>query len=78
MGELFIQADSEGHALRIDLMAGGKAMHTFQVSKTGVKSLSETARLSQMYSYRTTLMGEREKAEKRIRYLSDKLGLSSR
>ena len=53
-------------------------MHTFQVSKTGVKSLSETARLSQMYSYRTTLMGEKEKAEKRIRYLSDKLGLSSR
>lgn len=78
IGELFVQADSEGHALRIDLMAEGKAMHTFQISKTGVKSLSETARLAQMYSYRTTLMGEREKAEKRIRYLSDKLGLSSR
>ena len=78
LGELFIQADSEGHALRIDFMTKGKVMHTFQISGAGVKALSETARLGQMYSTRTALIREREKAEKRIRYLSDKLGLSSR
>ncbi|KGO03272.1 hypothetical protein HQ42_01800 [Porphyromonas gulae] len=78
IGELFVQADSEGYALRIDLMAEGKAMHTFQISGAGVKALSETARLGQMYSTRTALIREREKAEKRIRYLSDKLAPSSR
>ena len=76
--ELFVQAEAEGHTLRIDFMAKGKVMHTFQISGAGVKALSETARLGQMYSTRTALIREREKAEKRIRYLSDKLAPSSR
>lgn len=73
LGEFFIQVQQEGHILQIDLLSGNKIVHSFQTSGKTVKSLSYTAQLQQIFSLRSKMRKEKERAQKRINYLNKKL-----
>lgn len=78
LADFFMQADSEGHALRAELLSKGKVVHSFPISRADVKALSSTARIRQLFDSRQTFRHERAKAQKRITYLKEKLDASVR